>query len=66
MNQLMNTSKKNKSTMNKKDKEVQKLIETWDIVRCKYCGEEVSMLDANLIEGGQYFICKKHTLPEGG
>jgi hypothetical protein len=60
----MNTSKRNKNQVNK-DKEVERLLETWDIVRCKYCGEEVSMLDANLIEGGQYFICKKHTLPEG-
>lgn len=42
------------------DEVVQKMVEEWDIVRCKVCGKKVSMLEANLEKGGQFFICKIH------
>lgn len=44
------------------DKAVQKMIETWDIVNCKYCGKEISMLDSHIVRdsSGEYFVCKEH------
>lgn len=44
------------------DKVVQKMMDTWDIVNCKYCGKEISMLDSHLVRGsfGEYFVCKEH------
>lgn len=44
------------------DKVVQKMMDTWDIVNCKYCGKEISMLNAKIIHNtfGEYFVCKEH------
>ena len=42
----------------KTDDDVEKMIEKWDIVKCRRCGEEISMLDAEIIED-KYFVCKK-------
>ena len=53
---------KNKEEVNHKafdrDEEVEKMLETWDIVKCRYCGKDISMLDAKIVNG-EYFICKK-------
>jgi hypothetical protein len=40
------------------DEEVERMVETWDIVKCKVCRREVSMLDAESVNDGEYFICK--------
>lgn len=40
-----------------KDKEVQAMINTWDIVRCKQCGKQISMLKAKPVPNG--FICSE-------
>lgn len=45
------------------DENVQKMLEEWDIVKCKYCGKEISMLDAKIIRlenGRESFVCKSH------
>lgn len=45
------------------DEEVQKMLEEWDIVTCKYCGKKISMLDAaavKLANGSEAFFCKSH------
>lgn len=45
------------------DENVQKMLEEWDIVKCKYCGKEISMLDAKIIRlenGSESFVCKSH------
>jgi len=43
------------------DEEVERMLETWDIVRCQNCGREISMLDARIIYtgGGEYFVCRE-------
>lgn len=41
------------------DKEAEELIETWDVVVCKFCGKKISIFEAKLSRNGSYFICKK-------
>jgi hypothetical protein len=41
------------------DKEVQKMLETWDIVKCFYCGRDISLLNAQPIKNGQRYVCKE-------
>ena len=48
-----------KRSNEKADREVAKMLETWDIVRCAYCGKKISMLNAKIIKNGQNFICKE-------
>lgn len=46
-----------------KEEDVQKMLEEWDIVKCKYCGKKISMLDARVIkleDGTEVFVCKSH------
>lgn len=45
-----------------RDAEVKKMLEDWDIVKCKFCGKKISMLNAKLIHGEEteYFVCKTH------
>ena len=43
-----------------KDNEVNKMIESWDMVTCRYCLKKLSMLEAKMTPDGQYFICKEH------
>jgi len=40
------------------DRKVQHMIDTWDVVKCKYCGKKISMLDARPVDG-MFFVCKK-------
>ena len=45
------------------DEEVDEMLETWDKVRCEYCGKEISMLDAKIIrnyKGYESFVCRNH------
>jgi len=42
------------------DKQVEKMVENWDIVRCKICRKKISMLTAMSINDGEYFICQAH------
>lgn len=42
---------------NIKDDETKRMLDSWDIVRCHYCGKKISMLNAKSINSGQYFIC---------
>lgn len=45
------------------DEDVQEMIDNWDIVTCRYCKKEISMLDAVLItleDGSDAFVCKSH------
>jgi len=43
-----------------KDKEVEEMLETWDVVNCRHCGKKISMLTSRKISIGEdeYFICK--------
>ena len=48
---------------NATDKEVDEMLETWDKVRCEYCGKEISMLNAKIIrnhKGYESFVCRSH------
>jgi len=42
------------------DSEVEAMIDTWDIVNCRQCGEKISMLTARKVSAGEdeYFVCK--------
>jgi len=42
------------------DAEVKEMIDTWDIVNCRHCGEKISMLTARKVSLGEdeYFVCK--------
>ena len=40
------------------DKQVEKMVKTWDVVKCKRCGKKISMANAKLIDE-KYFVCKK-------
>jgi hypothetical protein len=42
-----------------KDKQIEKMLKTWDIVKCNVCGKKISMLNAKLVNDGKYFICKE-------
>ena len=42
------------------DASVQRMLKTWDVVRCWYCGKKISMLNAKITKDGQHFICKEH------
>lgn len=59
-----NRSKKYFEEVRKEDdEEVQRMIDTWDMVECSYCHKEISMLNANLItleDGSEAFVCKTH------
>ena len=43
-----------------KDKEVEEMLETWDVVNCRHCGKKILMLTSRKISIGEdeYFICK--------
>ena len=41
------------------DEVVDKMIETWDEVRCSICGRKVSMLKARMVDN-RYWICQEH------
>lgn len=47
---------------NKKDtdKTVDEMLKNWDKIKCHICGKEISMLDAVIVNRGEYFICKEH------
>lgn len=56
----MKTKTTNKDTPKRdSDKEVKRMLETWDIVKCYYCGKDISLLNATPIKNGQYFVCKE-------
>lgn len=57
---LNNISKKKEEQLKKEDEKVAKMIEKWDIVRCRICGKEISMLDGRLVKNGSYYICRNH------
>jgi len=38
------------------DAKVQKELRTWDKVRCKLCGEEISMVSASMLKDNSGFI----------
>jgi hypothetical protein len=40
------------------DRNVKKMIEDWDKVKCHICKKKISMLDAKLVDE-RYFVCKK-------
>ena len=42
------------------DKNVERMLKTWDIVKCKLCGKKISMLNAKQTKDGSGFICKGH------
>jgi hypothetical protein len=42
--------------MSQLDKQVQEQINEWDIVRCKRCGGEISMLHADSLKDGSGFV----------
>jgi len=48
-----------KSIGNETDDEVKEMIETWDIVNCRHCGEKISMLTSQKVTLGEdeYYIC---------
>lgn len=50
------------NTKNKQDtdKQVEKMLKFWDIVRCKVCGKRISMLTAKPTRDGSGFMCKGH------
>lgn len=53
----------NSNYMKETDEKVEKMIKTWDIVRCKICGKKISMLTAKIkrtADGYEYFVCKEH------
>lgn len=43
------------------EEEVERLLKTWDIVRCTNCKRKISMLRASIviINGKEAFVCKK-------
>jgi hypothetical protein len=50
----------NESTENNEtDDEVKEMIDTWDIVNCRHCGEKISMLTSRKVTIGEdeYYIC---------
>jgi formylmethanofuran dehydrogenase subunit E len=51
------TKQKSKHSAGDTDENVQRMVETWDIVRCHQCGKNISMLNAKIVNG-KYFICK--------
>lgn len=61
-NLIMNTSCKAKplgikgDKMSKLDRQVQQEINTWDVTRCKRCGEEISMLSADSLKDGSGWV----------
>lgn len=50
--------KMNNVTPKETDAQVKRMIDTWDIVKCKICKKKISMLDARIVNGGEYFVCK--------
>lgn len=52
----------NKKRKEDTDESVQKMIETWDVVRCRQCNKRISMLNAKLVKQGtrEFFVCKEH------
>ena len=51
------TPEEQRKIQEEKDKEVEAMIDTWDIVRCRYCGKQISMMKAKVISNG--FICQE-------
>lgn len=52
---IMNTKTHNKI---ENEKVVKNMIDTWDIVKCRICGKDISMLTSKT--DGKYFVCKGH------
>ena len=57
-----NKTKSKKKSPEEKDADAQteKEISEWDIVKCHYCGKEISMLNAKPLDEGRYFVCRRH------
>lgn len=41
------------------DSEVEKMMEEWDLVECRFCKKMISMIKADLVDES-YFVCKEH------
>lgn len=50
--------KKDKLITVDSDETVNEMLRTWDIIQCKRCHKEISLLDAVSVNGGLYFVCK--------
>lgn len=55
---LKNKDKKSINT-HIEDEEVQKMLEEWDIVRCRICQKKISMLNSRQLRDGSGYICKE-------
>jgi hypothetical protein len=42
----------------KADKEVDRMLKNWNMVRCKRCGRMINMLTSEPLPNGQGFVCK--------
>jgi hypothetical protein len=40
------------------DEDVEKMLRAWDIVKCRICNKDISMLNATSVNSGEYFICR--------
>jgi hypothetical protein len=52
----MSAEKKDKNQPFLDDEEVEKMVKTWDKVKCKKCGKTISMLNSVSIPTG--WVCK--------
>jgi len=57
----MNNSTEQYNKKEEADREVEKMVEEWDMVRCEICGKKISMLNSKILKNGEGFICEgKH------
>jgi hypothetical protein len=54
------SNKEDKKERFETDKDVEKMLKTWDMVKCKVCGKNISMLTAKQTKDGSGFMCKGH------
>lgn len=41
------------------DEEVDKMLRSWDKIKCYKCGKIISLLNARSIDYGMFFVCKE-------
>jgi len=55
---------KQKKELEIRDKQVEKMIKEWDLVKCLVCGREISMLTSLRLDNERGYICKgRHDNP---
>jgi len=56
MQKIIKPKPENKDT----DATVKKMLDTWDKIKCHYCGKEISMFNAKPVENGKWLVCREH------